>query len=193
MYKYIILICIGILSGCEKDDADPVYKIPSDYKFDFGERTQLIYKSSDNLFDTFGIYIYRGSEHLCNTDFESYVWSEKCWFEESSVIHIYPYNKEFTSTRDSLFTLQLRKEKMSEPNFSYSIYSLDYRFGDGHNGQSKNDSVELIRINDWNYYAEVFTCRDTSASNIRKIYCLSNYGVLRYELANGEWWELQID
>jgi len=193
MNRLILVIFIFSLTSCFNDDSEPTYNIPEDYRFIYGESDLLIYISNTGLYDTFGISRFSNTERFCNTDFESYVWSEKCWNEVRNSVHIYPYKTRETSWLDSLFTMHLRMEKMSEPKFSYSINSLEYRFGTGHNGKSIYDSVAMIRINDWNYYAEVFLRRDTTATNIRKIWCTSNYGVLRYEMANGEVWELQID
>ena len=53
-------------------------------------------------------------------------------------------------------------------------------------------TADPVIINNVYYDVDILTNKDSIDTPIWKIYSNSNFGVLRYELENGDWWELQL-
>lgn len=187
-----------LLTGCEKSPSNKEkrYEIPDENKFVFSENDTLIYKSNENLLDTFRIKISDSFLRTCNTDFNMMVWSEVCWYEEYCSIYIYNIKDSlgYVNPNDirfgkSLFYLNLKVEKYT----AYGSHTFEYCFGIYSNiGMYETSTSEQIQLENTTYNVNIYSITSQIDPPISRVYYNSNYGVLKYELENGNWWELQI-
>ena len=203
----ITFLLIVFITGCDNGDNEkPEYLIPAEKKFIFKDGDVLKYKSNTGSCDTFEITLFQSFEEVCNTDFEPMVWSEKCWIIEnlsayiiksSTVDSLRNLHTSWTLGTNSSFHLYFQaieyENLINDPVFTYDVSTFGHYFGSTHCGLNENDSVGSISLNGINCNVDILTITESSETSIRTIYSNSKYGVIRYELENGDWWELQID
>lgn len=204
--KTLVLLLV-LLTGCDFDNEEkPEYLIPEEKRIILRDGDVIKYQSNTGSCDTFNVTLFKKFEEVCNTDFESMVWSEKCWIIEnlsvyiiksSTVDSLMSSNRSWSLSPFSLFHLNFHaieyENLIYDPVFTYSISTFGNYFGATHCGLYENDSIGSISLNGVNYDVDILTIGESSETEIRTIYCSSKYGVIRYELENGNWWELQIE